>query len=85
MKMITAGFLLVSLTLLMFGGTAILTDSVQQAEDNIGSTPSDNTTSDYLNTTAESQEGMYSLYSVVPFLVLSLLVLSIFVFFMYLL
>jgi ABC-type Na+ efflux pump permease subunit len=85
MKMITAGFLLVSLTLLIFGGTAILTESVQQADDNTGITPTDNTSSDYMNATEDAQEGIYSLYSIMPFLLLILLVLAIFVFFNYLL
>lgn len=85
MKMMTAGFLLVSLTLLIFGGTAILTESVNQADSNILDTPSDNKSSDYMNTTEDAQEGIYSLYSIMPFLLLILLVLAIYVFFKFLL
>jgi len=85
MKMVGVLFLFVALIMLIFGGTYMLQGSYDEALSDEDLHPSDPAINSGVNTTEQAYENIYNLYYGLPFILLLMFVLSIFVFFKYLL
>lgn len=85
MKIVGVLFLMVSVVLLLFGGTFILQEASDNAHSDEELNPSDPNVSSGINTTEDVLTGMYELYYIIPFFLFLMMVLAVYGIFKYIL